>query len=107
MTPVTLSEEAKSLLRARMASSGINRPFARIALQEPEGDAKRASNEDDADWTINRRDLWTLLVAEDESIADGDPRLVLVDGLIFVSDFFPIRFEISVKDGQFRVAASA
>ena len=105
MTPVTISEDAKVLLRARMASSGINRPLARIAMQEPQGDAKSTSD-DEVEWTIKRRDLWTLLVAGDDAIADDDARLVRVDGLLFVSDFFPIRFDISVKDGQFRVAAS-
>jgi hypothetical protein len=105
VTPVTISEDAKVLLRALMASSGINRPFARIAMQEPQDDVKRASS-DDVEWTIKRRDLWTLLVAGDDAIADDDTRLVRVDGLLFVSDFFPIRFDISVKDGQFRVAAS-
>jgi hypothetical protein len=105
MTPVTISEDAKDLLRARMASSGISRPLARITIQEPEGDAKRATS-DDLEWTIKRRDLWTILVARDDAIADDDARLVRVDGLLFVSDFFPIRFDISVKNGQFRVAAS-
>ena len=106
MTPVTISEDAKDLLRARMASSGIARPLVWITMQGPEGDVKRTSN-GDVDWTINRRDLWTLLVVGDDRIADDDPRLVLVDGLPFVSDFFPIRFEVSVKDGTFRVAAAA
>jgi hypothetical protein len=105
VTPVTISEDAKDLLRARMASSGISRPLARITMQEPQGDAKSSSDEE-VEWTIKRRDLWTLLVAGDDAIADDDARLVRVDGLLFVSDFFPIRFDISVKDGQFRVAAS-
>ena len=106
MPPVTISEEAKELLRARMASSGITRPLARIAMQETEGDASPTSGSA-VDWTIKRRSLWTLVIAADATIADNDPGIVLVDGLAFVSDFFPMRFDISVKDGQFRVAAAA
>ena len=105
MSPVTISEDAKLLLRARMASSGIMHPVARITIQEAEGDSTRAAN-GAIDWTIQRRDLWALVVTEHE-VAEGDPRLVVVDGLRFVSDFFPIRFEVSVKDGKFRVAAAA
>ena len=103
--PVTISEEAKDLLRARMAASGIARPLAWITMQEQEGDAEHTVN-GGADWTIKRRDLWTLVVAGDDTIASDDPRLVIVDGLPFVSDFFPMRFDISVRDGRFRVAAA-
>jgi hypothetical protein len=46
-------------------------------------------------------------VREGGKVADGDPRLAIVDGLGFVCDFFPMRFDISVRDGQLRVAAAA
>ena len=105
MSPITISDEAKALLRSRMAASGLKRPLAWIAINTPETAVRDADS--DVDWTIRRRDLWMLRVAEGDKIADGDPRLVVVDGLGFVSDFFPMRFDISVKDGQFRVAAAA
>ena len=110
MTPVTISDEAKDLLRARMAESGLKRPFAWIAMNMPEPAARSAmpaGDDDDVDWTIRRRDRWMLRVSEGDKIADTDPRLVVVDGLGFVSDFFPMRFDISAKDGHFRVAAAA
>ena len=106
MPPVTISDEAKALLRSHMASSGLKRPYAWIAMNMPEPAARPAGN-DDADWTIRRRDLWSLRIDEGEKVDAGDPRLVMIDGLGFVSDFFPMRFDISAKDGHFRVAAAA
>lgn len=106
MPPVTISDEAKALLRSRMASCGLKRPLAWIAMDMPKTEP-RPGDEDDVDWTIRRRELWILRVAEGDEIADGDPRLVVVDGLGFVSDFFPMRFDITVKDGRFRVGAAA
>ena len=106
MSLITISEDAKALLRERMASSGLERPLAWIAINTPESHAVR-DDDDDVDWTIRRRDLWMLRVKEGKAIADGDPKLVLIDGLGFVSDFFPMRFDISAKDGNFRVAAAA
>ncbi len=106
MASITISEEAKALLRTRMAASGLKRPFAWIAINTPEGGPAR-DDDGDVDWTIRRRDLWMLRVQEGAEIADGDPRLVVVDGLGFVSDFFPMRFDISASDGHFRVAAAA
>ena len=106
MSPVTISEEAKALLRERMAASGFKRPLAWIAMDMPKVEAK-PGDEDDADWTIRRRELWVVRVAEGEKIAEDDPRLVVIDGLGFVSDFFPMRFDISARDGRFRVGAAA
>ena len=107
MTPVTISDDAKALLRARMAESGLRRPLAWIAMSMPEASPRPAADDSDVDWTVRRRDLWTLNIAEGERIGNGDPRLVVVDGLGFVSDFFPMRFDISVKGGHFRIAAAA
>ena len=104
--PITISEEAKALLRIRMASSGFTRPLARIAMNVPQREV-RPGDEDDADWTIRRRDLWTLRVEEGQGVADGDPRLVMVDGLGFVCDLFPMRFDISARGDRFSVAAAA
>jgi len=105
MSAVTISEEAKELLRARMAASGLARPLAWIALNQPETHPR--DDDDDADWTVRRRELWALDVRDGGRVADGDPRLAIVDGLGFVCDFFPMRFDISVRDGQFRVGAAA
>jgi len=106
MPPITITDEAKALLRTRMASSGFTRPLAWIAMTVPAREPK-PGDEDDADWTIRRRDLWALRVAEGQDVAEGDARLVMVDGLGFVCDFFPMRFDISAKDGRFSVAAAA
>ncbi|MEO7742556.1 MAG: hypothetical protein ABIR98_06455 [Usitatibacter sp.] len=106
MVPITISEEARALLQARMAESGFRRPLAWIDMKTQEV-AVRPGAENDADWTVRRRDLWSLRVAEGEEVPDADARLVTVDGLGFVSDFFPMRFDISVKGGHFRVAAGA
>ena len=106
MSAVTISDEAKELLRARMAGSGFKRPLAWIAMNMPEA-SPRPGAEDDTDWTVRRRELWALNVRDGEKVAEGDPRLVIVDGLGFVCDFFPMRFDISVRDGQFRVGAAA
>lgn len=108
-SPITISEEARGLLRAQMAASGFRRPLAWIAMDMPQAPARTAGgdDDDDVDWTIRRRDLWTLRVAEGDQVADGDPRLAMVGGLGFVCDFFPMRFDISARDGRFRVAAAA
>ena len=106
MQPVTISDEAKALLRERMAASGLKRPLAWIAMNMPAA-PPREGDEDEPDWTIRRRELWMLEVRDGEKIADGDPKLVVVDGLGFVSDFFPMRFDISARNGQFRVGAAA
>jgi hypothetical protein len=106
MEPVTISDDAKALLRTLMGSSGFNRPHARIAMNMPEP-AAGPPGDQDADWTIRRRDLWALRVEDGASIPEGDARRVVVDGLGFVCDFFPMRFDISAKDGHFRVAAAA
>ena len=100
--PVTISEEAKALLAARMASSGFKRPVARIAMNMPAAPAKQG-DEDDVDWTVRRRDLWAVRIEEGE----GASGIVLLDGMGFVCDFFPMRFDIAAKDGHFRVAAAA
>ena len=106
MSAITISDEARELLRAQMAQSGLKRPLAWIGMNMPAA-SPRPGAEDDTDWTIRRRDLWALLIKEGEAVADSDPRLVVVDGLRFASDFFPMRFDISAKDGHFRVAAAA
>lgn len=107
MTPVTISDDAKALLRERMAASGHQRPVAWLAMNMPESKPKADGEDDDVDWTIRRRDLWALRVEEGATLKEGDPRLVMVDGLGFVSDFFPMRFDVSVSGGHFRVAAAA
>jgi hypothetical protein len=110
MPPVTISEEALALLRGRMAASGLKRPLAWIAMNMPEAPPRPAGDDgdaDDVDWTIRRRDLWTVQVRDGEKIAEGDPKVVVVDGIGFVSDFFPMRFDISASNGEFRVAAAA
>ena len=103
--PVSLSPEARALLQERMAASGIARPVARIGMNMG-GAAPKPSDPDGPDWTIRRRDLWVLSIGE-EKIPDGDPRIVMVEGLPFVCEFFPMRFQVSAQDGKFRVAASA
>lgn len=109
MSLVTISEDAKALLRARMDASGIARPVVWIAMAEPVGGGRRfaAGEEDDDDWTHKRKELWVLQVAPDEGIGEKDARLAVAEGIRFVSDFFPIRFEITLKDGRLRVAAAA
>ncbi len=108
MSLVTISEDAKAHLRARMEASGIARPVVWIAMAEPVGGGRLApGDEDDADWTHKRRELWVLQVAPDEGLRENDARLVVAEGMRFASDFFPIRFEISLKEGRLRVAAAA
>ena len=107
MPPVTISDEAKALLRERMAASGLTRPLAWIAMNMPERAKGLEADDDERDWTVRRRELWMLRIGEGEKIAEGDARLVMIDGLGFVCDFFPMRFDISVRGGQFRVGAAA
>ena len=104
--PVTLSADARQLLLERFAASGIVRPLAMIKINEPATDKLEEGAENDVDWTIKRRDLWTVVIV-DRAIRDDDPRIAVVDGVRFISDFFPIRFDISVRDGKFAVAATA
>jgi hypothetical protein len=104
--PVTISDDAKTLLRERMEASGFERPLAWIAFAEQPPDA-RPPDDSDVDWTVKRRDLWALRVGEGAGIAGIDARVVMVDGLGFVCDFFPMRFDISLREGQFRIAAAA
>jgi hypothetical protein len=80
VTPcVTITEEAKALLRDPHGRLGLHAPLALdrhdVTRREP-----KPGDEDDADWTIRRRDLWALRVAEGQDVADGDARLVMVDG---------------------------
>lgn len=108
--PVTLSDEARDLLREQIAASGIARPFVRIGIRGA-GDSRRAAamdeDDDGPDWTIRRRDLWTVEVAGDERTAQNERRFVVVEGIRFACDFFPMRFDISVRNGRFLVAAFA
>jgi len=105
VTPVTLSEDARRMLQERMAASGIARPLLRIGMAGSE--PPKAGAEEGPDWTIRRRELWTVFVADEPEIADGDARIVMVDGLPFVCEYFPIRFDISVANGRLRVGATA
>ena len=105
-SPVTISDDAKQLLRERMAASGTANPIALLTMTGMEP-AKPAADNDDVDWTIQRRDLWTLVVVDGASRSDGGAKAVVVDGLRFASDYFPIRFDISATKGRFRVAAAA
>jgi hypothetical protein len=80
----------------------------RIDMAEPvAGRPDPFDLEDDREWTNKRKELWTLTVAADEGIPEADARLAHADGIRFLSDFFPIRFDISVKEGRLLVAASA
>jgi len=106
MAFVTVTEEALAILRERVAASGIARPVVRIDMGEIVG-APPDADVDDKEWTNKRKELWRLEVAAGDGIADGDSRIAEAAGLRFVSDFFPIRFDITVKDGKLRVAASA
>ena len=105
---MTLTEEAEAMLRSRIEASGHARAVIRIDMAEPVGGRPDPFDlEDDREWTNKRKELWTLTVDAGQGIADDDARVAHVDGIRFVSDFFPIRFDISVKEGRLLVAASA
>ena len=108
MPLVTLTREAEAMLRERIDGSGFARAVIRIDMAEPVGGRPDPFDiEDDREWTNKRKELWTLSVGAGDGIPDGDSRIVVADGIRFVSDFFPIRFDISVKEGRLLVAASA
>ena len=108
MPLVTLTAEAQAMLRERIEASGIANAVIRIDMAEPvAGRPDPFDLEDDREWTNKRKELWTLTVAVDEGLSETDPRLAQADGVRFLSDFFPIRFDISVKEGRLLIAASA
>ena len=108
MPLVTLTEEAQAMLHERVDASGFARAVVRIDMGEPvAGRPDPFDLEDDREWTNKRKELWTLTVVADEGMADDDARIAHANGIRFLSDFFPIRFDISVKEGKLLVAASA
>jgi hypothetical protein len=108
MPLVTLTGEAEAMLRELIEASGLARAVIRIDMAEPVGGRPDPFDlEDDREWTNKRKELWRLSVGAADGIADDDPRFAQAGGIGFLSDFFPIRFDISVREGRLLVAASA